>query len=483
MKKIKFLIVLVAISFVASSFIAKAQLDAKEQTMIDALESLDNDIVKYFPRWKICEPTLQIHIFESFKEAGFDVSALNMSDIEVLAAPGDFDTEYGYYQILLISCGDAAMAPYRLSVHLTSRLRKEISGEYSYSGSGYGRTYCYKDIPPEIPVSNYQAEAIINYMQPSDVKHAFSLSLFEQNLKLGSTGFWLKSSLGNDPVGYQFWSSGEANIVLQRPLYLNKNVNTSRAIPYLIDFSLGAGYRIASGISGNNSIFTWLSDRTLNGPQNGSFIAGLNIHLPVMPELGLSMNAHIPFQALQTAAIEEEKWGKIAIEDLYKLDAEREDEGIYLADGTSPSHVVPVVQASGKVSLFYNWWMNKKNPENYLRADLGIAYAEVREMGVYDNAENPEEKMVSVDNIEGLKTYKSEGLDWLYFKLEYRNQATWPFGISAQISNQTFLGNIWVPIFGDWLLLEMKYSTLLRDPRPYELKNFLMFSPVIRITI
>lgn len=480
MKNIKFLIVLVAISFVAFNVVAKAQLDAKEQSMIDALESLDNDIVKYFPRWKICEPTLQIHIFESFKNAGFDVSSLNISNIEVLAAPGDFDTEYGNYQILLISCGDAAMAPYKLSVHMTSKLRKEISGEYSFSGTGYGRTYCYKDIPPEIPVSSYQAEAIINYMQPSDVNHAISLSLFEQNLKLGSTGFWIKSSLGNDPVGYQFWSSGEASIVLQRPLYLNKDVNTSRAIPYLIDFSFGGGYRIPSGIDGNNTIFSWLPDRVLNGSQNGSFVIGMNFHLPVMPEVGLSMNAHIPFQSLKTSTIEEDKWGKIDIND---LDDDRLGTIFSNDPNVNITHIVPVVQASGKISLFYNWWMNKKNPENYLKADIGICYAEAREMGMYSNIDDPIEKIVSVDNIDGLKTYKPSGLDWLYFKLEYRNQATWPFGISAQISNQTFLGNIWVPIFGDWFLLEMKYSTVLRDARPYELKNFLMFSPIIRITI
>jgi hypothetical protein len=40
-----------------------------------------------------------------------------------------------------------------------------------------------------VPVSAYQAEAIINYYQPTDVTHAISLSLFEQNLKLGESGF------------------------------------------------------------------------------------------------------------------------------------------------------------------------------------------------------------------------------------------------------------------------------------------------------
>jgi hypothetical protein len=453
------------------------QLTQKEQAMVRALETLDYDIVKYFPRWKVCEPSLQIHIYEAFNSAGFDRSLLNRSNIEVLAAPGDFDPEYGNFQILLVSCGEASMSPYQLATFFTPRLRKELAGEYSFSGTGTGRTYCFKEIPPEVPVSTYQAEAIINYMQPNDVTHAVTLSLFEQHLKIGESGFWLRSAFGNDEAGYPFWSSGQAAVMLQRPLYINRDLGTNRAIPYLMNFYFGGGYRVTSGIEAGNSIFSWLPSRILNGSQSGDIILGMNFHLPVMPEVGVSMHTRLPVEAPKTAVIEPLKWGSIPIEQLVNDDSERD---IYSEDGKTLTHIVPMMHSSGKISLFYNWWLNKRNPENYIRADIGLSYVEAREMAMY---QEDWDVYVTKENIVGLKTYKPEGLDWLYFRLEYRNQATWPFGMSAQISNQTFLGNVWVPIFGNWLLLEMKYSTVLRDPRPYELKNFLMFSPVIRITI
>ena len=85
---------------------------------------------------------------------------------------------------------------------------------------------------------------------------------------------------------------------------------------------------------------------------------------------------------------------------------------------------------------------------------------------------------------DGLKTYKPESFkDWLYFKAEYRNQAVFPFGASAQISNGIFLGEIWIPLFGDWFYLEGKYSTPMRDARPYEIEGFYMISPVIKLSI
>ena len=91
MKKIN-LILMIAITFyLCGTNLIAQEYTEKEQGMLDALTTLDQDIVKYFPRWKICEPDLQIHIQSAFLGAGFDRSLLNLSDIEVLAAPGAFD--------------------------------------------------------------------------------------------------------------------------------------------------------------------------------------------------------------------------------------------------------------------------------------------------------------------------------------------------------------------------------------------------------
>jgi hypothetical protein len=133
MKKYQFILpLIVLITILLSNTEVSAQhssLTAKEKEMLNSIEKLDYDIVKYFPRWKVCEPSLQIHIYEAFRQAGYSTEQLNRSNIEVLAAPGDFDPEYGNYQILLVSCGEAAMPPSKINIYFTGNLKKQLSGE------------------------------------------------------------------------------------------------------------------------------------------------------------------------------------------------------------------------------------------------------------------------------------------------------------------------------------------------------------------
>ena len=75
----------------------------------------------------------------------------------------------------------------------------------------------------------------------------------------------------------------------------------------------------------------------------------------------------------------------------------------------------------------------------------------------------------------------NEALDWIYAKLEYRNQGSFPFGVSVQYSNQILVGRAYIPVLGDWLYVEGRYSTPLRDPYPFEIENFFMVSPVFRL--
>lgn len=478
--------IIILVAFIAATFsplVTAQMMTAQEENMMNSLQTLDPEITQYFPRWKVCEPGLQVHIFESFRSAGFKIVDLDKTNIEVLAVPADFDVD-GNLKIINITCGTKSMSAYELSRYCTPLLLKKLSGEISYSSdAATGRTYCYKEIPPEVPVSESQAQAIINYYQPTDVNHAISLSLFEQDLKIGETGFWLRSMFGNDIAGYQFWSSGQAAVELQRPLYLNRDMETKNAIPYLMNFYIGAGYRITAGISSDNTIFSWVPNRVLNGSMSGDLLFGLTLNLPVMPELGVNINARLPFEHPRARFVDPAKWGRMDVNGL--MDDEGNPREFISTDGNmNITHIVPIMHSSGNISIFYNWWMDKKRPENYIRAELGISYTEVRELAMDYDSTIPYTALVTPNNVEGLQVYKpNEGMDWFYAKVEYRNQATWPFGASLQISNQTMLGNVWVPLFGNWFLLEMKYTKILRDPRPYEIDNFFMFSPVIRITI
>lgn len=111
-----------------------------------------------------------------------------------------------------------------------------------------------------------------------------------------------------------------------------------------------------------------------------------------------------------------------------------------------------------------------------------MSYAEVQEAAYYQTDEF--DNFIDVNGIDGLRTWKpNEFGDWVYAKVEYRNQATYPFGGSIQYSNQILMGRLYLPLFGNWFYLEGKYSTPLRGVRPYEIENFFMISPVLRLTI
>jgi hypothetical protein len=102
----------------------------------------------------------------------------------------------------------------------------------------------------------------------------------------------------------------------------------------------------------------------------------------------------------------------------------------------------------------------------------------------YAQLGNLTDNFIARENDEGLKMYKPEEFfDWVFLRAEYRNQALHPFGFSAQVSNQVFLACAFINIFGDWLFVEGKYSTPMRSARPYEISNFFVISPILRITL
>ena len=78
--------------------------------------------------------------------------------------------------------------------------------------------------------------------------------------------------------------------------------------------------------------------------------------------------------------------------------------------------------------------------------------------------------------------HPTELSDWIYAKIEYRNQKNFPFGISMQYSNNYLLSRVYVPLLGDWLYLDARYaySTISAErARPFDVSTF-MLSPVLR---
>jgi hypothetical protein len=494
MKKILLPYIIIVIAILGINNSLNAQIIDKK-AIIDSLTTLDPNIVSYFPRWKICEPDLMAQVYQAFLYKGFPADQLSKDDIQVLGAPKEYKSDP--YEILMISCGRSSMNTVEIESVFDDLIVGFISGYYIYAGPLRGtehrddasyRDYCYSDIPGEEPISTSQAAVITNYLKtPTNVDHAFSLSLFEQTLKIGESGFWIRSLTGTDEVGYHFWSAGESKILLERPLYVNRDENTKKGIPYLVNAYLGGGYRIRSGIDDKNSILSWIPKRILNAGPGGKLIFGTDVHAWFHPAAGISLNLEIPLTQLKTETVEENTYGmyKITEDRLVDFDPNNEiGQDPNLKRGTM--QIAPILRATGQITAFYHWWLDKMNPENYLRFDLGLSYCEVQEALYYEIAKGNDApgRFISTDAINGLYTYKpNEFMDWLFFKLEYRSQAVFPFGVSVQISNQIMLGKAYIPLLGDWLYLEAKYSTPLRDARPFEIKNFFMISPVLRLTI
>lgn len=487
MKRI-FLAVILAIATLG--YVANAQTGriTNEKEIIDSLTTIDPEIIKYFPRWKVCEPDLQIQIYQTFLFMGYGKNQLSEQNIEILAAPRE--DERDPYELLMITCGNASMNAVQIEYYMGDKLVRFLTGEYIYQGKDRGypadvarRDYCYTDLPIEYPLQASQAQVILDYIkQPTNVKQAFTVSLFEQSLKVGATGFWIRSIIGSDHIGYPFWSAGESKIILQRPLYVNDDYQTRQGIPYLINAYMGGGYRMTTGL-GKNDLFSWVHERTLNAANGGKLIAGFDFHMPFHPALGVSFTAELPLEELTTAGIDRTTYGTYIPKHFEQISFVDGDPRPDIATITA---VAPIIRSSGYATVFYNWWLNKANPENFLRFDLGINYSEVREAALYEypNTTGGTNYEISVQNILGLKTYKpKEFADWLFAKVEYRNQAIYPFGASLQYSNQVMLGRVWLPLFGNWFYIEAKYSTPLRSARPYEIKNFFMISPLLRITI
>ena len=480
----KKLILIISIFFISVSY------TLAKQEYIDSLNTIDPELRKYFPRWKVCEPDLQYQIYQAFQMLGFNQNILDIQSIEVLASPKSVKDKT--YEVLLLTCGNASLNSRDLDREL-KKIVTYLSGSERYNRFNKDwqkgvRDYCYADIPPETPVKPDQGAAIRDYFAPTNTKQALTLSLFDQTLKIGSTDFWLQNKVGNDQVGLPYYTAGESKIILKRPLYVNNDPATNKNTPYLINAYLGGAYKITTGLENGNSMFSWLPNRKLNSEPNGKLIFGMDLHMPFHPAAGLHVNIESPINSIDESTIELEKYGTTNLRpgvDFNRNDIRNGDPN-YVANG-----VLPVLGTTGQVTAFYNLWLNEKKAENYFRFDLGISYAEVKEylQFAYNqdlNGDNIPELVTNsiTRKADGLKLYHpDEFADWLFAKVEYRNQAVFPFSLSLQYSNQSVLARAYMPLFGDWLLLEAKYSTPLRDAYEYEVTNFFIISPVIRIAI
>jgi hypothetical protein len=436
------------------------------EEVLAALKTIDPNILRYFPRWRLCEPNLMIQVHQTFVLLGYPETQLDMQNIVLTAAPTRRAGEE--YELLLIECGSAKM----VASEIEANMRKLAS-----LLADPRRPYCYEEIPPSTPPTPAQVEAIVNFTMPTNVGQAVTVSLFEQTLKLGRTGFWLRASVGSDALGYHFWSAGIGRVILQRPLIENTDESTRRAIPHLLDARLGVGYRLTGGLD-EKFLGGILAPRKLNIGYGGYLSAGADFYFPFHPQAGTALTVELPLQSISpTTSVNLKTYATVPIGTERDIRPTQPDLIVDL------ERLVPLLRSSGQWTLFYNWWLSQERPIHFFRFDIGLCYSEVREAAIIYSADR-QTTFLSTTDVEGLQLYKPRELgDWLFLRLEYRNQSSFPFGVALQYSNQLLFGRIYLPIVGRWLYLEGKYSTPLRPLRPFETRHFFVLSPLLRITI
>lgn len=368
-----------------------------------------------------------------------------------------------------------------------------------------------------------------NFRMPTSGKQYYSLSVFDQMLRVGDTKWWLQNTIGNDNTGYMFWYAGESKLTAMRPLIENSEPTTRKVIPTLLKLSGGIVYRLNDNVAEPNArLSDFLRRRSLNMGQDPKIAVSFEGILPPSSDqqlypnvFGARINAEIPVQRINES---------VPISEPFSFSRLNFDEsnGIGRAErlqllashpqfgentqfvtnrttgGIDVQTITPIMRTVAQASIFYTWWLERLDadgqptdepPDNIFRIDAGINYTEVVETALIQRTD-PMNRTTSTyfatannvtpsrGSVRGLLNYRPQSvLDWLFIKFEYRNETSYPFGFTLQYSNQIFMGTGYLPLFGNWLFLEAKYARVLRDLRPYESPDYFMISPVFRILI
>ena len=483
-----------------------------------AFSTIDDRAIPFLSRWTVCEAQVQKIIQQYFKTVGKDPGP-DLAKISVWGEP----KKNGKYDIYQIKCGSAIAVKKELEDNMLQGVKELIAEPVGPDGE---EKYCHdfvavsnvggkvtSDIEKKVGVGEN------NFRMPTGGRQYYSLSVFDQMLRVGATNWWIQNNIGNDNAGYHFWYAGEAKITATRALIDNSDNNTRRAIPNLLKLSGGIVYRLNDDAGNQNPRLTdFLGKRRLNmGPEPKIAVSFEGV-LPLGEDnktnvFGARINAEIPIQSINQGVplaepltfsrVNFDESNGIGRSERLQLLAShpRFAENAQFvtnrnSSGVDVQTVTPLLRTVAQATVFYTWWLEVEGaenpPDNIFRVDAGINYTEIRETAlVQTGGQYGPTYFATSDNVtaanrggRGLVNYTPQSvLDWLFIKFEYRNETTYPFGFTLQYSNQIGMVTGYLPLFGNWLYLEAKYARVLRDLRPYETADYFMISPVFRILI
>jgi hypothetical protein len=508
------------------AFILPARLQAQNQDTTstggipNAFKNLDDRALPFLSRWTVCEAQVQKIIQLYFKnQLGRDPGA-ELSKISIWGEP----KRNGKYELYQIKCGSAIAVKKEIEETMLQGMRDLLSTPVGPEGD---EAYCHDFVSVSSVGGKISTElekkvgiGENNFRMPTGGRQYYSISAFDQMLRVGSTNWWIHNTIGNDNTGYMFWYAGEAKITAMRPLIDNYDNNTRRVVPNLLKLSGGVVYRLNDDVANPNPRFTdFLRRRSLNMGPDPKVAVSFEGVLPLGEDnrtsvFGAKINAEIPIQRINegvplgepttfSRVLYDESTG-IPRGERLQLQANhpRFAENPQFITSRNPTTgvdvqtITPILRTVAQATLFYTWWLevegSENPPDNIFRIDAGINYSEVTETALVQTggAFGPTYYATANSVVPANRTGRGlvnftpgNILDWVFVKFEYRNETSYPFGFSLQYSNQIFMGTGYLPIFGNWLYLEAKYARVLRNLRPYEAQDYFMISPVFRILI
>lgn len=440
---------------------------------ITDLTQLDPDIEKYLPRWKILEADLKIKLAQYFRLSGYPVAETDsMLVTATFPKPGSGDQD-----LLSIRVGEDPNA----NLSGAAKIRSEL-GDALYNRI-LNRDYALTLIEPATPVTSTGRTRIPNVLQPTNAKQFIAVSAFRQAVQLGTTGARLEHVLGNDEIGYHFWSSGQGKLSLTYPIIPLEDPNLrSVGVPDILTIALGGAYRLKFGTPEDNFLNGAIQPRRLNGAIGAKATARIEYRLPQVNDLGFMIYTELPFGKMGAGEMVDLTDGLVTF-------PERSTDRALRNDTVQAAYFLRNV-AQGV--LFWETWLN--DYEHFFRVSVGASYQEVArgEVAAGVALGNPKpiaSRLIPNSGADGVKytnlIHPTEFQDWIYARVEYLNQSGFPFGMSAQLSNSNLLLTGFIPLIPNWLFIEAKYSTpvLRTAPQPWESNSFFMVSPIFRFMI
>ncbi|MDB5035292.1 MAG: hypothetical protein JWQ98_2533 [Chlorobi bacterium] len=453
------------------------------QAMIDSAKTLDPEIERYLPRWRIQEADLKIKIAAIFSSDG-----LPIKETDSMIVTATFPRPNEAQELLTLRAGASGV------VSGKDAIRRYV-GEALYRQI-LARAYAHTVIEPASPLTESQKDRIGSVFYPSVARQFVAVSAFRQAVQLGTTGARLEHLIGDDEIGYHFWSSGQGKAAISYPIIRLDNPDLrAKGVPDILSIMLGAAYRLKFGTPSDNFLGGVITPRLLNGTIGAKALTHVEYRLPQVNDIGFSLHAEVPFGKMQQGEeVDLSEAGVVNAPGIYAFVKDKRP----TVDTVLSAYFLRTV-AQGTV--FWETWLN--DYEHFFRISLGASYQEVEWSALaklsattnqYEHVHlgkdgailGTDNKAAIPNGVENLRLiHPTELQDWIYAKVEYLNQSGFPFGMSAQLANRNLLISGFIPVIPNWLFLEAKYSTpILRDqPAPWESRSFFMISPVLRIKI